>query len=157
MKLRYLLVLLCMAYAGWAQAEIYKYVDPQGHVTYTSIPMRGAKKLNLEPLPTMESPRPRSENQSESFPRVNEETQRKRDNTRRKILENELAAEQKLLDQAKQNLQLAQDTPEVYRGQNGKTYRNVAKYQANVKAAQDEVSLHEKNIEALKTELSQQK
>ena len=160
MKPRYLLVLLLMTYAGWAQAAIYKYVDAHGHVTYSSTPMPGSRKLNLEPLPTMDSPRdfPQPHTESESaFPRVNSETQHKRDNTRRQILENELAAEQKLLDQAKQKLQLAQDTPEVYHTKSGHTFRNVAKFQANVTAAQDQVTLHEKNIQAIRTELSRLK
>ena len=156
MKPHYMLALLCMAYAGLAQAEIYKYVDSQGRVTYSSTPMRGAKKLNLEPLPTMEAPRAHMESQSE-FPKVNEETQRKRDDTRRQILENELASEQKLLDTAKEKLQIAKDTPMVYRTKDGKTFRNVAGYEANVKAAQEQVDLHEKNIEAIRTELSQLK
>jgi hypothetical protein len=154
MKLRYLFVLLCMFYAGWAQAEIYKSVDSEGHVTYSSTPMKGSRKLNLEPLPVMESPHSSRDGEPTEFPTVTKQTQHNRDETRRKILEDELASEQKLLDQAKQNLQLAQDTPEVYHGQDGKTYRNVAKYEANVKAAQDQVDLHEKNIEAIKTELS---
>lgn len=158
MKLRYLFALLPLFLCSRAQAEIYKYVDPQGHVTYSSTPMKGAKKLNLEALPTMQSPeRPHTVGEPEAFPRVNEETQRSRDDTRRKILEDELASEQKLLDQARQNLQTAQDTPQVYRGQDGKTYRNVAKYDESVKSAQEEVTLHEKNIEAIKTELSQLK
>lgn len=157
MKLRYLFVLLCLGPASWAQAEIYKYVDSQGHVTYSSTPMKGSKKLNLEALPTMQSPgRPRSTGESEEFPSVNKETQRSRDDTRRKILEDELAAEQKLLDEARRNLQTAQDTPQVYH-QNGKTFRNVVKYEESVKAAQEEVTLHENNIAALKTELSQLK
>lgn len=153
MKLRYLCVLSGLLYTGWAQAEIYKYVDPEGHVTYSSTPMKGGKKLHLEGLPTMQSPRPHTESET-AFPRVNEQTQRNRDDTRRKILEDELAAERKLLDEAKQKLQLAQDTPMVYHGKDGKTYRNVAKYNENVKAAQDEVGVHEQNIEALQTELS---
>lgn len=156
MKLRYLFMLLYLCPIGYAQAEIYKYVDSQGHVTYSSTPMKGSKKLNLEGLPTIQSPRPHTVGESEEFPRVNAETQRSRDDTRRKILEDELAAEQKQLDEARQNLQTAQDTPQVYH-QNGKTFRNVAKYEETVKAAQEEVSLHEKNIEALKTELSQLK
>ncbi len=156
MKLRYLFVLLCMTHVGWAKAEIYKSVDSQGRVTYSSTPIKGAKKLNLEPLPTMQAPSSHTESESK-FPSVNQETQRNRDDTRRKILEDELAAEQKQLDQARQNLQLAQDTPMVYRGKDGKTYRNVAKYDANVKTAQDAVSLHERNINAIKTELSRLK
>lgn len=153
MKLRHLL-LFSLSYTTWAQAEIYKYVDSQGHVTYSSTPMKGSKKLNLEALPTMQPPRAHTIGESEAFPRVNEETQRSRDDTRRKILEDELAAEQKLLDEARQKLQIAQDTPQVYH-KDGKTFRNVVKYEETVKAAQEEVTLHEKNVEALKTELSQ--
>jgi predicted RNase H-like nuclease (RuvC/YqgF family) len=88
------------------------------------------------------------------FPRVDGETQRGRDDTRRKILQDELDTEQKLLEAAKQNLNEAESNPEVFTGQDGKTYRNVAKYDEKVKPLQDQVDLHTKNIEALKTELN---
>lgn len=157
MKLRYLFVLLGMTCTGLAQAEIYKYTDPEGHVTYSSTPMRGAKKLNLEALPTTPAPG-RSHTESETaFPRVTEKAQRNRDDTRRRILDDELATEQKLLDAAQQKLRAAKDTPMVYRGKDGKTYRNVNQYNENVKSAEAEVSMHEKNVQALQTELSQLK
>ena len=158
MKLRHFFVLLCMGQIGLAHAEIYKYVDREGHVTYSSTPTRGARKLHLEPLSTMEPQQERPHSTTEStFPKVNQDTQRSRDNTRRQILENELSSEQKLLDDAKQKLQLAKDTPMVYHDKNGKTFRNVAAYEQNVKTAQDEVNLHQRNIDALNTELSQLK
>jgi hypothetical protein len=160
MKLRYLLAVLCASPVP-AQADIYKAVDADGHVTYSSTPIKGGKKIILEPLPTMVPPsssgRSRSETAAEDFPRVDQATQRNRDDTRRRILEEELATEQKLLDEARQKLQIAEDTPQVYRGKDGKTYRAVARYEENVKTAQEEVSLHEKNVEALKTELSKLK
>jgi hypothetical protein len=154
MKLRHLLVLYCSAaFAVNAQADIYKRVDDEGHVTYSSTPIKGAKKLHLEPLPTM-APPPKAGKSSEGFPRVNSETQSKRDDTRRKILEDELATEQKSLEDARAKLKEGQDNPEVSKGPNGQTYRNVAKYEEKVTALQEEVSAHEKNLEALKTELS---
>lgn len=157
MNLRYLLLLLCFGHVSWAQAEIYKYVDSEGHVTYTSTPIKGAKKLDLSAPNTSLAPAPdaprRSETNPSDFPRVDSATQKSRDGTRRQILNDELATEEKLLAEALQNKKLAEDTPQVYRGQDGKTYRNVAKYDESVKAAQEEVSLHEKNIEALKSEL----
>lgn len=159
MKLRYLLAVLCVS-PMVAQAEIYKAIDADGHVTYSSSPIKGGKKIILEPLPTMLPPggrSSRSETSPQDFPRVSGETQKGRDDTRRKILEDELATEQKLQAEARQKLQVVEDTPEVYRGKDGKTYRAVARYEENVKAAQEEVSLHEKNIEALKTELSKLK
>jgi hypothetical protein len=144
--MKLLLIVAACAVPLLARADIYKSVDTNGNVTYSSTPMPGARKLNLEPLPTMEP--------AKDFPRVDREMQRSRDDTRRKILEDELAEEKRALQTAKQSLSDAESAPEVYRGQDGKTYRNVAKYDANVKAAQDEIDLHSKNIEAIETELS---
>jgi len=53
MKLSYFLVLWSLCYSSWAQAEIYKRVDADGHVTYSSTPLKGGKKLHLAPLPTV--------------------------------------------------------------------------------------------------------
>ncbi len=157
MKLRHLFVLCCSAaFALNAQADIYKRVDEEGHVTYSSTPLKGGKKLHLEPLPTMQPPAKQApaKSRAEDFPKVDSETQGRRDDTRRKILEDELATEQKALEEARGKLQEAQDTPQVYKGAGGKTFRNVAKYEETVNAAQEEVRAHEKNIEAIKTELS---
>jgi hypothetical protein len=147
MNFRYLYVALCVC-PIMAHADIYKAVDEDGHVTYSSTPIKGGKKLNLEPLPTMKPVTPASS----GFPKVDGETQRGRDDTRRKILQDELDAEQKLLDEANQNLNDA--SPEVFKGPDGKTFRNVAKYDEKIKQLQEQVDLHTKNIEALKTELS---
>ncbi len=152
MKLRHFLVLCCSSTITFsAYADIYKRVDDEGRVTYSSTPIKGGKKLHLEPLPTM-APPPKAN--SEAFPRVNTETQSKRDDTRRKILEDELATEQKALEEARAKLKEGQDNPEVFKGADGRTYRNVAKYEEKVGALQEEVSSHEKNVEALKTELA---
>lgn len=139
-----------MLLAAGAHADIYKRVDDDGHVTYSSTPIKGGKKLHLEPLPTMAPP---GKGDTSDF-RVNSETQNRRDNARRKILEDELASEQKALDEARVKLKEGQDTPEVYKTPSGQTFRNVAKYDEKVNALQEEVSSHEKNVEALKTELS---
>jgi hypothetical protein len=145
---QYLFAVLCFS-PMLVQAEIYKAVDADGHVTYSSSPIAGGKKLNLEPLPTMLPPAKGSE-----FPRVDSQTQRGRDDTRRKILQDELDAEKKLLKTATQNLSDAASNPDVYRGQDGKTYRNVAAYDAKVQPLQDEIDLHTRNIQAIETELS---
>ncbi len=154
MKQWYLYALLCAAHIGWAQAEIYKNVDADGHVTYSSSPSKGARKLNLERLPTV-SPPPRARNNATptDFPRIDSVTQRSRDDTRRKILGDELATEERLLAEARLNLQLAMENPEVYHDQDGNTLRNVPQYAEKVNSLQRQVTLHEKNIEALKTEL----
>jgi len=158
MNPRYLLAALLYACPMLGQAEIYKAVDADGHVTYSSAPIKGGKKIILEPLPTMVPPaRARSAASPEGFPRVDGETQKGRDDTRRKILQDELSTEEKLLEEAKRSLKEGEDNPEVYRGKDSKTYRNVAKYEEKVQTLSDQVDLHQKNIDALKTELSKLK
>lgn len=151
MKLGLLFAVLC-ACPMLVHADIYKGVDENGHVTYSSSPIAGGKKLNLEPLPTMVPPA--NVQSPEGFPRVDSETQKGRDDTRRKILQDELNAEQKLLDEATQNLKDGEANPEVYQGADGKTFRNVAKYDEKIKALQEQVDQHKNNVDALKTELS---
>lgn len=153
MKLRYLFAVLFVC-PLLAQAEIYKAVDADGHVTYSSTPIKGGKKIILEPLSTMVPPgKARSAASPEGFPKVDGATQKGRDDTRRRILQDELGTEEKLLNEARQALKEGEEKPEVYKGQGGKTYRNVAKYEEKIKSLNAQVDLHQKNIEALKTEL----
>ena len=151
MKHGLLFAVLCIC-PMLVHADIYKGVDENGHVTYSSSPIEGGKKLNLAPLPTMVPPA--NAQSPEGFPRVDSETQKGRDDTRRKILQDELDAEQKLLDEATQNLKDGEASPEVFQGQDGRTYRNVAKYDEKIKGLQEQVDLHKNNVDALKTELS---
>ncbi len=160
MKLRYLMAVLC-TWPMVAQAAIYKSVDANGHVTYSSAPIKGGKKLDLPPLSTMAPPAKTAS--PEGFPKVSEETQKSRDGARRKILEDELASEEKLLEEARQNLKEGEEKPEVFKTvigytKEGKpimgTRRDVSKYQEKIKTLTEQVELHQKNIEALKTELS---
>lgn len=158
--IRFSLLILSCAFVctDIAQAEIFKRVDKDGHVTYSSSPVKGAEKLQLEPLPTMKAqaipPKSRTHTTSPDFPRVDGETQSRRDDTRRKILEDELASEQQALAEAHAKLKDSEDSPETFKGANGQTYRNMAKYEEKVNAAQDDVKAHEKNIQALKTEIA---
>ena len=175
MKLRYLLAALCVCPLP-AQAEIYKSVDADGHVTYSSTPIKGGKRIILEPTSTSSSsaaPSSRSRGEYSSprdFPRVDGATQRGRDDTRRRILEEELDAEEKLLAEARQSLKEGEEKPEVFKQTIvvGKkpdgspvtkevTRRNVAKYDEKIKTLNDQVELHQNNVEALKTELSKLK
>lgn len=173
MKLRHLLVLV-FVWPLAVQAEIYKSVDADGHVTYSSSPMKGGKKVIIDPntTSTYSAPasRQRGEESSRNFPRVDGATQRNRDDARRRILEEELATEEKLLAEARQNLKEGEANPEVFkqtvvvgRKPDGSpitqqvTRRNVAKYQEKIKELSDQVEVHQKNVEALNTELSKLK
>lgn len=154
MKPHYLFIFLCAGYISWAQAEIYKKVDADGHVTYSSTPTKGSKKLDLGPLTIVPSPARAHNNTTPSDSlKVDSATQKNRDNLRRKILEEELSTEQKLVEEAHQNLINGKANSEILKNKDGKNYRNAAKYEENINALQGQVILHEKNVEALKTEL----
>lgn len=152
MKSQYLFAVMCV-WPLMVHADIYKAVDENGHVTYSSTPIKGGKKIFLEPLPTMVPPgKPRS---PADFPKVDAEKQKERDEKRRKILQEELDTEEKLLAETRQNMNDA--SPEVFHGPDGKTFRNVAKYDEKIKELNEQAELHQKNIEALKAELSKVK
>jgi len=163
MKLRYLFAVLCI-YPLLTHAEIYKYVDQDGHVTYSSTPIKGGKKIVLEPLTTMSPPARSSSTASPGdFPKVDGATQKGRDDRRQRILEDELEGEEKLLEEAKQNLRTGEETPEVFKVVVGKkpdgspitaTRRNTVRYEEKLKTLTEQVDLHQRNIDALKVELS---
>jgi hypothetical protein len=153
MKLIYFLLVWGMLLIETAQAEIYKRVDANGHVTYSSTPLKGGKKLNLTPLPTV-PPHALGKDNSADFPRVDIATQKGRDNTRKQILQDELASEEKALAEAKNKLQAVTEIPETYIDKDGKTYRNVSRQEGKNNALQEQIQMHEKNISALNTELS---
>ena len=153
MKLQYFLAIWIVFNASWAQADIYKRVDADGQVTYSNAPLKGAKKIHLAPLPTFPS-RSEKKGNAADFPQVDSATQKGRDNTRRQILEGELATEEKALAEARNNLQTGAENPEINTDKDGKVFRNVAKQDEKMNALQEKVLVHEKNIAALKTELS---
>lgn len=155
MKLSCLFVILGLLFSSRTYADIYKRVDKDGHVTYSSEPIKGGKKIYLKPLPVMQGGARESRRSShEDFPKVDADTQRRRDNTRRIILEDELQSEQKLLETSRQNLQALENNPAPVVGPDGLPFRGAAQYAEKLKAAQNDVAAHEQNIKALQTELS---
>ena len=137
---------------------IYKYVDDQGNVTYSNSPQPGAKMIVLDPAPppaprsgdaappaTREAPKKQAA--PNNFPRVDSDTQRKRDLSRRNILEEELRNEQKALDEAKKSLKEGEATRLG-------SERNYQKYLDRVQGLKDTVETHQKNVEAIRKELS---
>ncbi|OGT36594.1 MAG: hypothetical protein A3K00_08125 [Gallionellales bacterium RIFOXYD2_FULL_52_7] len=141
MKFACLLALLGL-FPSLAQADIYKAVDADGHVTYSSAPIKGGKRVVLTPLPAS-TPHVRSRASPQDFPKVSQETQKGRDDTRRKILEDELRLEAGLLNEATQS--------------ESEASRKVAKDDEKIKALSKQVELHQRNINALKIELSKLK
>jgi hypothetical protein len=134
--------------AGTARADIYKSVDSAGRVTYSNIPSKGAKRMDLENLTTIPGNKNGSASTPADFPRVDANTQKSRDDVRRKILGAELAAEEKLLTESQAAYK--NGNPDPLPGELAKS----PKYQERVAKLKQSVGLHEKNILALKQELA---
>ena len=154
-----------------AYADTCKYEDADGRVIYSNLPMKGAKKLmcfGFEPPPSKGSTASGSKSARMSqptpsnFPRVDSDTQKQRDETRKKILQDELVSEQRALEQAKQEYAEKEASSATSRtqaaGKDGKPQavarRDAANFDEKLKALQDNVTLHEKNIQMLQKELS---
>ena len=150
-----------------AHAEIYKIVDANGNVTYSNVKIKGAKKLDLEPADTSFGNEANNEGNNEikrvpktrtatpaSFPKVDADTQNQRDGKRKDILKSELDAEKQALDEAKKAYAEGESNPEVFKTKDGKTLRNVPKFQEKMKNLQAEVDAHQRNIDLLTKEIS---
>ncbi|MDQ7989695.1 MAG: DUF4124 domain-containing protein [Candidatus Dactylopiibacterium sp.] len=140
--------------AGTAQADIFKCTDDAGHVTYTNEKPAAGKGRSCtmmtreQPVTTI-SPQRRASPATpspSSFPRVDTDTQKARDNDRRRILETELDAERKLLEEARKALAEQEAVRE-----GGE--RNYQKFLDRIQPFKDKVALHERNIEALNKEI----
>jgi hypothetical protein len=136
--------------AGPAAADICKYIDGEGNVHYTNVaPEKGWKKLSCgvgeesgRADRNAKSPTP------SGFPRVDADTQKGRDEMRRKVLSDELATEEKLLSESRAAYGDGAPTPLP------EEMSNAQKYADRLAKLRQAVSLHEKNVEALRKELS---
>lgn len=151
--LHFSIALLALA-ALPAQADIYKCADADGHVTYSNVATKSCRKLNLDPVNATPAAKaaPRTPTPA-TFPRVDDNTQKSRDTDRRRILESELAAEQKNLEQAKKDLaeQEALVLPSE-RMQSGAI--SGGKLQERLQPFKDKAALHERNLEAIRKEIA---
>jgi hypothetical protein len=143
--------LLLALIAGATQADtLYKCQDDAGHTTYTNQKTNAKSCVILsqdKPVSTFTAPKARSSTPTpDGFPKVSSEAQKNRDGDRRRILEDELAAERKNLDAAKRTL----TEQEAIREGGEKNYQRVLD---RLKPHQDKVQLHERNIEALQKEI----
>ncbi len=151
---RFLLAVVAAAgVVGTAQADIYKCIGAGGHVTYTNQKTtdKGCSLLSKDQaVSTVPSPKSASKPAAASpagFPKVDSDTQKKRDTDRRAILEAELQTEESNLDQAKKEL-AAQESVRL----GGE--KNYQKMLDRLQPYKEQVALHERNIEALKKEIA---
>ena len=155
-------VLTVFAAAGAAHASnhiLYECVDASGSKQFTNIPAnpKACKVLNISPAtnappapaPPIASPPARAPHAAtpSHFPRVDRALQKERDNDRRRILENELGNEEKLLAQARKEL----SEQESVRLGSENNYQRVLD---RLEPYQKKVRMHEDNVANLRRELS---
>jgi hypothetical protein len=150
-----LLTLLCATGLTPARAEIYKYVDENGQVTFTDVARKGVRPNQVYNLPGgparmgvggNSNAKKGASFRPADFPRVDPATQRRRDDLRRQVLQEELANERQNLDEAKRQLALGTRTMPGERATDG-SYLN------RTRKLQDAVEQHESNIGAIQKEL----
>ena len=124
---------------------IYKCIDANGGTVISNSRVeKNCKAVPTSPDSTVPAPKVRSAGVAgnptpSSFPKVQEDTQKARDGDRRHILDQELAAEQRNLEQARKELAEQERTA-------GDNRERLAPYK-------DSVAQHERNIQAIQREL----
>ncbi len=110
---------------------------------------RGCRRLDLEPLSQIPGPALQAK-ADPSFPRIDSQLQKRRDQDRLQILMDEVRAEENKLAALRKDYQNGE--PERLGSE-----RNYAKYQDRVALMRDEIARTEKNLEALRREIAQLK
>ena len=152
---------LALALAAPAWGDTFKCIDANGRATYTNmkeeakgknctVVMREISVVPATPTPRKDAAKEASGASPAGFPKVDPATQKNRDGARRRILEEELAAEEKALTQAKAEL----TEQEGIRTGDERNYQRVLD---RLQKYKDEVERHQKNVDALKKELSNTK
>jgi hypothetical protein len=149
-------------WAAFAQSsDIFLCVDEQGNKSYQNVGNgKGCKRVDVGPVLSMPAPRlpagrsamqPAVEERASvspaSFPRVDRDTQRTRDSDRRRILEDELKAEEDRL--ARLRAEFNNGEPER-RGDE----RNFALYQERIQRLREDIARVETNVGALRREIA---
>ena len=153
--MRFIVVSLVLALlAAPTLAETCKYVDKDGRTIYSNVPIKNARKIACfqPPAPVAAetpppTPAPAVKPPDNTKTRVDASTQRKRDDERRQILEEELAREQDALSEARRALA----EQESIRSGDERNYQRVLD---RLKPYQETVEMHEKNIVSIKREMA---
>jgi hypothetical protein len=157
------LILFASSIAGYAhaQSEVFVCIDDNGIKEYKNTgATKGCKKVDLQGINMIPSPIPpasskpapqavaaRTASSPPDFPKIDSNAQKARDNDRMQILLNEMKTEEKKLADLKKEFNNGE--PERHGNE-----RNYAKYQERVAAMKEDINRTEKNIEALKREIS---
>jgi hypothetical protein len=145
--------LLCLFMVAPARAEIYKYVDESGNVTFTDVYKKGAKRIDIPgapaPLPSggKASGRASANPSPADFPRIDAGTQKRRDDIRRQVLQDEISGERKNAEEARRQLALGERAAPGERATD-------SSYLSRVKKLRESVQQHDQNVASIQRELA---
>jgi hypothetical protein len=130
---------------------VFVCVQPNGTREYRNTgDTRNCRPLELDPISTIPAPAsnpvPKTAAVDPSFPRIDSQIQKRRDQDRLKILMDEVRSEESKLADLRREYQNGE--PERLGSE-----RNYAKYQERVAQMKDDIQRSEKNIEALRREI----
>lgn len=132
-------------------STVWKCLEQDGRAHYTNIKKETEGKQQCtvvtKEVSVVSGPAPKPAATPPNFPRVDRDTQKARDDGRRRILEDELSTEEKGLTDARTKL----TEQESVRQGDEKNYQRVLD---RLKPYQDAVERHERNVSALKREMS---
>lgn len=136
---------------------IHKLVDERGRIVFTNDPAKGIRQIQpLQSGSVISSHRNGTRTGSttiatiSNYPKVSKPQQDRRDGKRRQILSQELANEIRLLEDAMKTIHLTQQKT----GRHLPNYPSFASDQLDILQLHNQAAAHERNIEALKIELS---
>ena len=134
----------CVNKPMWHGGELYRCATQSGAFSYFNVPGSNGtpSSSSSSSASSPKAPTPAA------FPRVDPETQKGRDGVRRKVLAEELSSEEKLL--AESRVAYADGAPPPLPEEKA----DAEKYRARIARLKQSVSVHEKNVEALRKELA---
>ena len=142
-----------------ATADICKYIDVEGRIIYSNVDLPDTRRIDCTVISSdgnrkssPNSPGAPAASRSRAptpagFPRVDGATQKNRDDLRRRVLNEELASEEKSLAEARSIYN--NGTPIPLAEERG----NPVKLAERVSRLRQTVQLHERNVEALRKEI----
>jgi hypothetical protein len=147
-----------LAAQAQASSDIFMCTDDNGNKVFQNVGSgKGCKRMDVGPVLSVPAPRVQQRASAggedrvtvspASFPRVDRDTQRMRDNDRKRILEDELKAEEDKL--ARLKAEYNNGEPER-RGDE----RNFALYAERIQRLRDDLARAEGNVNALRRELA---
>jgi hypothetical protein len=138
----------CVGKAVAISGDLYKCTTSSGSEAFFNVPNGSGPTVGAPPRrndgskpATTTTPAPAG------FPRVDPETQKGRDDLRRKVLTDELAAEEKALSDARIAFDNGAPTPLP------EEKADAEKYRQRIARLREAVQLHQRNVDALKKEL----